>query len=675
MPDNILLAPWTGPLGGVPPLDRVDINDFEPAVDAAVAENLAEARALSASEDAPTFVNTVEALEGIGATLARVVGIYYLWSSNFSTPELRAIEQRIEPKLAEVGALLFQDAALFARVKAVSEQGGLDMEQTRLCDRYLREFRKAGAHLDEAARGRVLAISQRLSTLFTTFSSRILADEEKDATFLNADQLGGLSPGFLASAAAAAAALGQPGKWAVTNTRSSAEPFLASSTERGLREQVWRTFFSRGDNNDENDTKALITEILALRAEKAKLLGYPTFAHFKLADTMAREPESALALMRQVWEAASKKLEAEVAAMQQLADEEADEAGGVTIAAWDMRFYAERIRLRDHDLDPNELAQHYQLENLVDGMFWAATRNFGWTFEPVEVPVPHEDFRVWQVNNADGSARGLFYFDPYARKGKRSGAWMTAYRMQDGLTSTLPLVSNNCNFQRGADGQPALLTADQARTLFHEFGHGMHGLASNTRYHTQAGTSVARDFVEFPSQLNEHWLFTSELLSKFGLHLQTGEPPSPDLLGRIKAAGNASSGFGTMEFLASSIMDMEMHLAEGPVDPAAFEKATLERWGLPEQVVMRHRTPHFAHVFATDGYAAGYYSYLWADVLVADAAALFSEVGFYDGDTAKQLMDGILSRGDTVDPAEAFRAFRGRDPDASALLRERGLVQ
>jgi len=672
MDRNILLDLWTGPLGGVPPLDRVSVDLFEPAVEAAMKEQRAEALAVRNASEPPSFANTLEALEGLGATLNRVTAVYHLWSNNFSTPELRAVEQILAPKLAEASDVIYQDTGIFARVKAVSEQTGLDATQRRLCDRYLRRFKEAGAHLGESSRERVKAINQRLSTLFITFSNRVLADEEKYVTFLNADQLGGLSEGYLAAAADAATTQGQPGKWAVTNARSSAEPFLASSTERDLREQVWRTFFKRGNNGDENSTLPLITEILTLRGEKARLLGYPSFAHFKLDDTMAQEPEAALALMRQVWAAASVKFQREVAAMQALADEEGD---GITIAAWDVRYYAERLRLRDHNLDPSELAQHYQLENLREGMFWAATRNFGWRFEPVDVPVPHEDFQVWQVNNADGSARGLFYFDPYARKGKRSGAWMTAYRVQEGIGGgALPLVSNNCNFQRGVDGQPALLTADQARTLFHEFGHGMHGLASDTRYPSQAGTGVARDFVEFPSQLNEQWLFTPELLSKFGLHLQTGEAPSPDLLGRIKAAGNASSGFGTMEFLASSVMDMEMHLAEGPVDPAAFEAEVLARWGLPDEVVMRHRTPHFAHVFSGDGYSAGYYSYLWADVLVADAAELFSEVGFYDGDTATRLMDGILSRGDTVDPAEAFRAFRGRDPDASALLRERGLA-
>jgi peptidyl-dipeptidase Dcp len=671
MQDNPLLQPWSGPLGGVPPLDRVQVEHFEPAVTAAIAEKRAEADAVRDLDAPPTFDNTVAALEGIGSALRRVSAVYYLWTHNFSSPAVREVEQRLAPKLAEVEDRIFQDAGLYARVRAVSEAGGLDPVQRRLVDRYLRSFRKAGAHLDEDARARVSAINQRLSTLFTTFSSRVLADEEGHVTWLSEDQLGGLSPGFIAAAKAAAVDLGEPDRWAVTNSRASAEPFLESSTERGLRQQVWRRFFKRGDNGDENDTKGLITEILALRREKAVLLGYETYAHYKLADTMARTPEATMDLMGRVWAGAKVKFEAEVAAMQALADEE---GAGITVAPWDVRYYAQKVKARDHRIDAGELAMYYQLENLREGMFWAATRNFGWTFTPVEVPVPHADFRVWQVNNADGSPRGLFYFDPYARHGKRSGAWMTAYRVQQDLGCALPLVSNNCNYQRGADGAPTLLTADQARTLFHEFGHGMHGLASEVRFPKQAGTGVARDFVEFPSQLNEHWLFTPELLSRFGLHLETGEPPSPELLGRIRAAENADSGFRTMEFLASSVMDMELHLAEGPVDPAAFEDEVLARWGLPEQVVMRHRTPHFAHVFSGEGYAAGYYSYLWADVLVADAAELFSERGFYEPTLATNLLEGILSRGDTVDPAEAYRAFRGREPDPGALLRERGLT-
>ncbi len=671
MSQNPLLQPWTGPLGGVPPLDRVAISDFEPAVAAAIEEKLAEVAAVRDRAEAPSFENTIAALERSGATLDRVTSVYYMWSGSLSSPELRAIEQRLAPALAEVDDRIFQDAALLARVRAAADTEGLSPAQRRLCERYLRAFRRAGAQLDGADRQRVRAINQRLSTLFTTFSERVLADEEGRVTWLEADQLGGLSEGFIAAAAAAAAELGQPGRWAVRNSRAAAEPFLESSTERGLREQVWRTFFSRGDGGDDNDTKALITEILALRREKAALLGYPSFAHFKLDDTMARSPEATLEVMRRVWDAAKRKLTAEVAALQDLADAE---GAGITIAPWDLRYYAQRLRARDHRIDPAELANYYQLENLREGMFWAAGRNLGWRFEPAEVPLPHPDFRAWTVRAADGSPLGLFYFDPYARKGKRSGAWMMACRVQSHLLSSLPIVSNTCNFQRGDGGRPALLTADQARTLFHEFGHAMHGLASDVRYPWQAGTSVAQDFVEFPSQLNEHWLLSPELLSRFGLHLETGEPPSPELLDRLRAAENADSGFRTMEFLASAVMDMELHLAEGPVDPAAFEREVLERWGLPPQVVMRHRTPHFAHIFASDSYAAGYYSYLWADVMVADAAEVFAERGFYDPELARSLREAILSVGDTVDPAEAFRAFRGRDPDPGALLRERGLA-
>ncbi|MCB9674535.1 MAG: M3 family metallopeptidase [Alphaproteobacteria bacterium] len=671
MSAEVLLAPWDGPYGGVPPLDRVDVAMFEPALLAAIDEKRQQARAIRDDPAPPTFSGTVEALERMGATLERVTDVYDLWSSNFSTPAFRDVKHRMEPKIAEIRDLVRQDGILFAKVKAVAADPSLTVEQARVCAEWLSDFERAGAHLDQAGRDRVMAINQRLAVLYNDFSDRLLADEEAWVTWLDASQLGGLPEGWVAAAKIAAEELGRPEAWAVTNTRSSVEPFLQYSTERDLRERVWRIFFKRGDNGDANDTVALIPEILALRLERARLIGYETHAHMQLSDTMARTPEAATALMRQIWEAASARFRAEVAEMQALADERGD---GITIARWDVRFYAEEIRKARYDFDPAELLQHYELERLVEGMFWAATERFGWGFERIRVPLPHPDMSAWVVKNADGSPRGLFYLDPYARRGKRSGAWMTAYRTQQRLAGHIPIVSNNCNFQKPPAGQPCLLTTDEARTLFHEFGHAMHGLASDVTYPKLAGTNVPRDYVEFPSQLNEHWLTTTELLARFALHHTTGEPPSAALLERMRAAANADSGFRTMEFLASAVMDMEMHLCTAPIDPRAFEDRVLAEWGLPAEVVMRHRTPQFAHVFSGESYSAGYYSYLWADVLVADAAEAFAEQGYYDVPLSKRLLDTVLSRGNTVDPAEGFRQFRGRDPEVGALLRERGLV-
>ncbi|MCB9670472.1 MAG: M3 family metallopeptidase [Alphaproteobacteria bacterium] len=633
---------------------------------AAMQEKRKEAQAVRDCPDAPTFANTLEALERIGRRLSRVRVVYDLWDHNFATPELSPIRQALEPLLSKLHDDIYQDGTLYARVQAVAEQP-LDEEQRRLVAYHLRNFERAGAHLDAAGRERIAAINQRLSVLYTTFSDNLLADEDGYVTWLEAHQLGGLSDAFLDAAKEAAQTRGKPDLWAIPNTRSSVEPFLQMSTERDLREAVWRTFYSRGDHYDAHDTKPLIVEIQALRIERAGLLGYPTHAHLRIAPAMAKEPERARALLEDVWKAAKRKFASELEALQALAD-----ADGITIDRWDVRYYAEIDRKANHDFDPSALAAHFQLSKLVEAMFWAATRMFGWTFTPIDVPVPHPDFRVWRVDQADGSPKGLFYFDPFARQGKRSGAWMTAYRVQDGLGGALPIVSNNCNFLKAPGGVPTTLSLDEAETLFHEFGHAMHGLASDVRYKSIAGTSVPRDFVEFPSQLNEHWLFTPELLERFALHRVTGAPPDRALIDRLETAANADSGFMTLEFLASAVIDLEMHLRDEPVDPAAFEDEILDAWGLPREVVMRHRTPQFSHVFSGEAYSAGYYSYLWADMLVADAAEHFHEHGFYDREQAGRLMDLLLSRGDSVDPAEAYRTFRGRDPNVDALLRDRG---
>ncbi len=667
MNSNPLLIPWSGPLGGLPAFSAIRVEHFEPAIDAGIADLRARALAVRETPEPPTFDNTLAALERTDALLQPVLAMYYLWSSNLSSPALREVRLRVAPRLAESRGLVYQDRALYARVRAVAESGDLSAEQARLCEVVLRDFRHAGVQLDAPGRDRVRAIGQRLATLYTLFSDRVLADEEGIVHFVDEGRLEGMSDAYRAAAAARAAELGRPGECAITNTRSSVAPLLTACTDRALRRQVWEAFYKRGDNRNGNDTRELIVEILELRRERALLLGFASHAHLRLSVTMAETPERVMDLLRRVWAPAAAKFEAELAASAALS-----ETGD--IAPWDVRYLAELRRRSETACDPDEISRYHQLEQLVDGMFWAVGQNHGWSFVPLDIDVFHPDVRAWRVDDADGSPRGVFLLDPFARPGKRSGAWMTAYRVQsrqDG--AVLPIVSNNCNYVKGADGAPTLLSADEARTLFHEFGHAMHGLSSEVTYRSLAGTSVPRDFVEFPSQLNEHWQTTPELLGRFALHRDTGAPLPPELLERLRAARNLSSGFRTMEFLASAVMDMEMHLADGPIDPAVFEDATLTAWGLPPQVVMRHRTPHFAHVFSSDGYSAGYYSYLWADVLVADAAEAFAEVGFYDPEMNQRLMQTVLSVGNTVPPSEAFRSFRGRDPRVDALLRERGM--
>jgi len=663
---DALLAEWTGPFGGVPRLNEMPLEALEPALREAMDAEITEVSEVRDDPRPPSFANTIEALERCGAALRRVTTVYHLLASNFSTPAFRTLKRRLAPALAAHRARLLQDTALYERIAAVATSTDLDDVQRRLVDDYLRSYRHAGAHLDADRRSRVAAIVERLSVLYTTFSDNVLADEEGTVHFLGAEQLGGLSDSYRSAAKAAAVERERPDAWAVLNTRSSVEPFLYSSTERGLREQVWRAFYTRADQGDANDNNEVIREILALRAERAVLLGYEHHAAKVLDGNMCPDADAAFALLRQVWDAAVAKFEGELGELQSLADH--------PIEPWDVRYYAEQLRKQRYAFDPAELLPHFRLSKLVDGMFWTATERFGWTFHPIDLPVAHPDVRAWAVRDAEGHDIGAFYLDPFARRGKRSGAWMNALRSQSSFDGpVLPLVTNNCNFTRAGDG-PTLLTLDEARTLFHEFGHGLHGLASRVSWPSQAGTSVPRDFVEFPSQLNEHWLTTPELLQRFALHVDTEEPPSAELLERMKAAAHADAGFRTLEFLASAVMDMEMHVRTDPIDPARFEQEVLTRWGLPSQVVMRHRTPHFAHLFSGESYSAGYYSYLWADALVADAAEYFDEVGFYDDTLSARLMNGILSRGGTLDAGEMFRQFRGRDPEVEPLLRDRGLV-
>ena len=674
--DPPLLKPWSGPYGGVPPFDQARVEDFELALLEAMDRNRQEIAAIADNPDPPTFANTLAALEDSGRALARVGAVYGVWTSTLSDAAMQAVEQTMSPAFAAFDDEIVQNEALFRRiaaVHAVRATAGLTTEQTRLCEVIYRRFARHGAALAPAEKARLGEINQALATLTTTFSQNLLADEEAAGLTLSApEDLAGLSPTLIAGAAEAAKAKGLKGRWLIVNSRSAMEPFLIDSARRDLREAGWRLWTRRGDNGDARDNNALVVEILGLRQEKARLLGQPTFAHWIADDQMAKTPDAALALMTKVWAPAKTQVAEQALELQALARRDGLEG---PLEPWDYRHYAEKLRQEKYDFDEAEVKPYLQLDRIREGMFWVASTLAGFAFEEAhDASVPHPDVRVWAVRR-NGREAGLWYFDPYARTGKGSGAWMSEYRTQERFAGDVtPIVSNNANFVKAAPGDPVLIGWDDAVTLFHEFGHALHGLASSVTYPSLAGTSVDRDFVEFPSQLLERWLPTPELLSRFATHHQTGAPMPDALVEKIRRAHTFSKGFDTVEYLASAIVDMRAHLATEAIVPAAFESEILAQIGMPPEVVMRHRLPHFGHIFAGEGYAAGYYDYIWADALTADAAEAFAEApdGFYDAALATRLRDEILSIGGTVDAAEAFRRFRGRDVTTDALMRDRG---
>ena len=676
-----LLAPWGGPHGGVPAFDKVKVADFKPALEGAMAENLTEIAAIANNPAAPTFDNTIAAMERSGGALDRVQAVYGVWKSTLNDKEFGAVETEMAPKMAAFADQISQNTALFKRIEAVYKSPAtkkLTAEQQRLVEVNYKQFVRAGAKLDAPAKARLSQINQQLAGLFTHFSQNVLADEADSVLVLKTDKdLGGLPPSLRDAAATVATARKASGVGVITNTRSSIDPFLTYSDQRALREKAWRMFTNRGDNGGAHDNNALITQILQLRAERAKLLGYPTHAHLRLDNTMAKTPEAAMQLMLEMWKPAVARVHEEVADMQALAKKEGAPAG-FKIEPWDYRYYAEKVRKARYDLDQNEVKPYLQLDKMREGMFWVAGELFNFTFVPVtDVPVYHPDVKVWQVNDkTTGKQVGLWYFDPYARPGKNSGAWMNAYRNQERMDGkeVTTIVSNNSNFVKGKEGEPVLISWTDATTLFHEFGHALHGLSSNVTYPGLAGTSVVRDYVEFPSQLLENWLPTPEVLNRFALHYQTGKPIPQVLVDRINKASTFNEGFATTEFLASALIDMKLHLAGSQkIDPDKFERETLADLGMPSELVMRHRTPQFSHVFSSDGYSAGYYSYLWSVVLAADAFSAFTEAGGpYDKAVAARLRANVFTVGNTVDPAAGYRAFRGRDPKVDALMKQRG---
>jgi peptidyl-dipeptidase Dcp len=676
--DNPLMAEWTGPYGGIPPFDKVKISDFKPALEAAMKENLAEIDTIANNPEPPTFENTIVAMERSGKMLDRVATIYYIWAGSMSSDAFEPIQTEMEPLLAAHGDKITQNEKLFKRIESVYNQESAKKEASgerfRLTWLDYTSFVRQGAKLDPAGKKRLADINQQLAGLFTKFNQNLLGDEgQVYMTISRKEDLAGLPQSLIDGAAQAAAAKKVEG-WVIRNTRSSIEPFLTYSDNRELREKAWRMFVNRGDNGDARDNNNVIKQILKLRAERAKLLGYKSHPYWRLENTMAKTPENAMKLMEGVWPAAVARVREEVADMQKLADAEGK---GVKIEPWDYRYYMEKVRKDKYDLDQNDIKPYLQLDKMREAMFWVAGELFNFAFTPVkDVPVYNPDMVVYEVKDkTSGKHIGLWYFDPYARDGKRSGAWMNSYRNQDKLDKgTATIVSNNANFVKTKPGEPVLISWDDAITMFHEFGHALHGLSSNVTYPSLSGTNVSRDYVEFPSQLLEHWLSTPEVLNKYAVHYQTGKPIPQELVDKIKKTATFNQGFSTLEYLSSALVDMKLHLAgDADIDPDKFERETLASLNMPHEIVMRHRLPQFGHLFSSDNYSAGYYSYLWSDVLTADAFEAFTEgKGPYDKAVAERLKRYIFSIGNTIDPAEAYRNFRGHDPNVDALMRKRG---
>jgi peptidyl-dipeptidase Dcp len=678
MTENILLQEWTGPYQGVPAFGKMNVADVKEAVEKGMELQLKEIDAIANNNEAPTFENTIVAMESAGKTLDRVFTYYGILSSNMSSPEFREVQAELAPKLSEFRSKISQNEKLFQRIKTVyeaSQKNPLEAQEQRVVELTYKQFEMNGANLDAEKKKRYAEINKELSTLYTKFSNNVLHDEENYVTYLTKDQLGGLSDGFIKSAAKIASDKGKEGMYAITNTRSSMDPFLTYSTERELRKQVWENYYSRGDNGDEYDNNQIIAEILKLRKERVGLLGYDNYAAWRLQDRMAKNPENAMDLMLKVWPAATARVKEEVADMQAVANELGD---NITIEPWDYRYYAEKVRKKKYDLDSDEVKQYLQLDKLTEAMFFVAGEIFNYKFTPVEegsVPVFHEDVKVWEVTDKDsGKHIGLWYLDPYAREGKRSGAWATTYRSSttfEGQTNVL--ASNNSNFVKPAPGEAVLVSWDDATTFFHEFGHALHFFAADVKYPTLQGG--VRDYTEFQSQLLERWLSTDKVINQFLVHHETGKPIPAELVEKIKNAATFNQGFGTTEYLASALIDMKLHLADPTnIDIDKFEREALDELGMPKELPMRHRTPHFGHVFSGEGYATAYYGYMWADVLTSDASEAFKEApdGFYDKDVAKKLVTYLFAPRNAMDPAEAYRLFRGRDAKIEALMRDRG---
>jgi peptidyl-dipeptidase Dcp len=674
---NPLLSEWAGALE-LPPFGAVKPDHFRPAFDRALADHRAEIDSIAENPAPANFENTIAALERSGRVLERVASVFFVLAGADTSDEIETIERDISPLLARHNNALYLNRALYSRIADLYDRRdsfSLDAEQARVLERYHARFVRSGAALEKQAQDRLAAINERLATLGTQFGQNVLSDEKSFVMVLEESDLAGLPNFARAAAQAAAEERGHSGKYVITLARSSVETFLQFSSRRDLREKAFQAWIARGENGGATDNRGLIAEMVALRAERARLLGFANFADYRLDDQMAKTPQAARNLLDEVWDRALTKAAVERDALQAMI---AEEGGNFALAPHDWRYYTEKLRKARYDLDETEIKPHFQLENMIEAAFETARRLFGLSFKRVDAALYHPDARAWEVTDAQGRHVALFIGDYFARPSKHSGAWMTSLRDQEKLTGNVrPIVLNICNFSKPASGEPALLSFDDARTLFHEFGHALHGMLSDVTYPLIAGTAVASDFVELPSQLYEHWLEVPEILQKYALHAGTGEPLPKALLDRLLATRTFNQGFATIEYTACALVDLDLHSLPdaAALDVAAFERKDLERIAMPPEIVMRHRLPHFQHLFSGGGYAAGYYSYMWSEVLDADAFAAFEETGDpFDPATAKRLRDYVYSAGNRRDPADAYKAFRGRLPSIDALLKKRGLV-
>ncbi|MEO0481352.1 MAG: M3 family metallopeptidase [Planctomycetota bacterium] len=679
--DNPLLQPWDTPFGA-PPFDQISTGDFEPAFDVAMRRHLAEVDGISSNAAAPTFDNTITALERAGSDLSRVQRVFSALTSSATSDELRAIQSRMAPRLAAHSSAINLNAALFARINHLfmdRAQIGLDAEQVRVLELTHNRFVRAGAKLAGDDRERLAEITEELASLYTSFSQNVQKGAESFALVLESDEdRAGLPEFAIVAAAQAASDRGMDGKHVVTLARSSFEPFMTFSTRRDLREALYTAWTNRGDNDDEFDNELNIRRILQLRLELAQLLGYEDFSAFRTANTMAGSSQSAKGLLDEVWAGALTKATVEADRIEVIM-----RAEGVDheLRAWDWWHFQEKARAASYDLDEDEVKAYLSIDNVLRAQFAVAERLFGITFsERDDIPTYHPDVRVFEVKNADGAHVGLFYGDYFARPGKRSGAWMSALRTQHRLSGAVtPLIMNNCNYNKPAPDKPALLSMREAEVVFHEFGHGLHGLLSNVTYPSIAGTAVDYDFVEFPAQIYEHWMRQPEVITEFALHHETGEPMPAELLDRLRAASNAQSGFDNVEYIASALVDLAFHRITDPevlaqLNVNSFEDGVLASARMPKAIDMRHRSPHFLHSFASDLYASGYYTYMWAGVLDNDGFSAFEESGdIYDKALARKLYEHVYSAGNKRPARDAYVGFRGREPSTEALLRNRGL--
>ncbi len=677
------LTEWSGVSGlphsqAFPNFGAFSDADFAPAFEAALQEDLAEVQAIAGNTEEATIDNTLKALQLSGTALDHVSAIFWLRAGAHTNETIQALEREIAPKMSRHYSRIMMDPVLFARIDALYEKRAaldIDIETDRVLEKTWKGFVRSGAKLDEKGKAELAEINEKLAGLGARFGQNVLKDEAGFALFITDESdLAGL-PDFLKNAMQSAAAeRGKPECWAVTLSRSIVEPFLTFSQNRTLREKAFDAWAKRGENGGENDNRDIVRDMVELRERKARLLGYANFAAFKLDDTMAKTPETVMALLEPVWDKARAKAAQEEAELERLI---ADEGANHKVAPWDWRFYAEKLRAERFSFDEAELKPYLQLEKIIQAAFDVAGRLFGIRFEEKQgVTAWHPDVRVFQVFNSDGSERGLFLGDYFARTSKRSGAWMSALQRSHKLDGgQKPIIYNVMNFAKPKASEPALLSLDDARTLFHEFGHALHGLLSEATWPAVSGTAVSRDFVELPSQLYEHWLTVPQVLEKYAVHYRTNEAMPKALLDKVLAASTFNAGFNTVEFTASALVDMAFHTAKEKItDPLAFEAQTLEKLSMPQAIIMRHRTPHFTHVFSGDGYSAGYYSYMWSEVLDADAFAAFEETGdAFNANLAARLKQHIYAAGGTRDPEDLYKAFRGKMPSPEAMIEKRGL--